>query len=168
MDPRVLQVRALPDDSNKSGMLDLCRHRFIGVVGRVEHVSLDLGSEPLRLDVIQGTILKGPAAIEVAIALGAQHEVFLQLLTLQRLHGFLHGRVTRSPQDRRLPRWILALRVLDAKAEGASLRDIARGILVTNDWPGAGEWVKSSARRLVGLAEALFHAGPAGVLAGNI
>jgi hypothetical protein len=56
------------------------------------------------------------------------------------------------PGDLRLGRLILALRVLDARAEGASLRDIGLALAgPAADWPGAGSaGLPASALRAIG------------------
>ncbi|WP_066961510.1 DNA -binding domain-containing protein [Rhizorhabdus dicambivorans] len=126
-----------------------------------QHVRLD-GAEPLRLDVVAGSILDGPVRLEPALCL--DRDVERQILAIRRLRALLAGDPLPVEPDPRLPRLVLALRVLDARREGASLRAIGTVLLDNSDWPGEGEWMKSAVRRLVALAGALQKAGPRGVL----
>jgi hypothetical protein len=159
-------VRANNRQSRNHVGLDVRKHRcFILIDGEREHVYIDLEGDPLRLDVIEGSVLQGPATIEAVVDIGEKLQP--QITTLQRVDRLLRGLDTPSLDDRRLPRLVLALRALDAKIQGASLRTIARDILRTDDWPGDGECVKSSARRLIGLGQAMARADPTVILSGR-
>lgn len=114
------------------------------------------------MDIIEGSVFRGEVLIEPVLDL--QHELEPQISTVRRLDLLLRGLSWDRPNDTRLMRLVLALRVLDARAAGISLRGIATGILGARDWPGDGDCEKSRARRIVELAEALRHAGPGGVL----
>jgi hypothetical protein len=67
----------------------------------------------------------------------------------------------------RLHRVVLALRVIDALSEGATLRNIGDAFVRAGDWPGRGESTKSAARRLAGFARGLWSGGPAAILSGT-
>jgi hypothetical protein len=112
--------------------------------------------------VVAGSILDGPVRLEPALRL--DHDVERQFLTVRRLHALLAGVTLPIIPDPRLPRLVLALRTLDARNDGASLREIGTVLLGNADWPGDGEWMKSAVRRLVALASALEKTGPRGVL----
>jgi hypothetical protein len=119
----------------------------------------------LRLDVIGGTVLTGPVLLEPSLPLERLNG---QLGEIRKLHAILKNFSPSSENDPRLSRLAQALQALDARAQGASLRDLAVDILRVNDWPGDGECVKSRARRLVALAKNLQLAGPRGVLAREV
>lgn len=91
-----------------------------------------------------------------------------QIAGIRTLDAMLRNVPPPRESDPRLPRLVLALRALDARAEGASLRQLAFGIFGAQDWPGDGENNKSRARRLVKLSERLLRAAPYGVLARSI
>jgi hypothetical protein len=58
----------------------------------------------------------------------------------------------------------MALRAHDARADGASLREMATELLAPGEWPGPGECRKSAMRRLVAMGEKLVRQGPLPVL----
>jgi hypothetical protein len=118
----------------------------------------------LRLDLIEGAILRGPMTIEPAIDL--RRAVDPQLASLRRLETLMRGDDLEN-RDQRLVRLVEALRVADAIATGASLRDIGLGAF-GYDWPGDGEHLKSRVRRRVELAVELMRASPHDVLTGGI
>lgn len=115
----------------------------------------------LRLDVISGTLLAGPVILELGLTLD---QVERQITEVRKLSALVQNVPPRGQIDPRMNRLVLALRALDARTEGASLRDIANGIFSVAEWPGEAENVKSRVRRLVSLAQKLRRAGPRGVL----
>lgn len=127
-----------------------------------QHVRLDGIPEPLRLDVVAGSILDGPVRLEPALCF--DRDVECQILALRRLYRLLGGAPIPFAPDMRMPRLVLALRALDARKEGASLREIGTVLFEDTDWPGDGEWMKSAVRRIVALARTLEQAGPSGVM----
>lgn len=169
----VLTVVARPAPVGCAGfnLTDWAGRAAVVECGGREHVMLRHGGGLLRLDVLAGTVLGGPAALSLCLAGPADLEMKLPMLrTLCAVYA-LGPNARRYEPDRHIDRLITALRVLDARADGASLRDIAvglRGPHVLADWPGDGESIKSWVRRLVALSEALREAGPRGVLAGAI
>src|SRR3546814_11710047 len=64
----------------------------------------------------------------------------------------------------RMVRSAMALRARDARAVGASLRDIGTELLGGGEWPGPGEYRKSAIRRLVSMGERLVMQGPLPIL----
>jgi hypothetical protein len=130
-----------------------------------EHVLIRCGDCSLRLDVVEGSVLAGPAMLEPSVALDKLNP---QIVAVRRLEALLRDVHAPHESDPRLPRLVLALRALDGLAEGASLRELAFGIFGERDWPGDGEHVKSRVRRLAKLSKDLMRAGPAGVLAGRV
>nr|NUR36575.1 DUF2285 domain-containing protein [Sphingomonas sp.] len=119
----------------------------------------------LRLDIVGGTVLAGPIVLEPFVAL---ENLESQIVAIRRLDALLRNVPPRRENDARLPRLVFALRALDGRADGASLRDLAIGIFGALEWPGDGDNVKSRVRRLVNLAEKLRRAGPRGVLAREV
>lgn len=84
-----------------------------------------------------------------------------QIAEFRRLVAFARGRpFAERARTRRLDRIVLALRVIDALGEGASLRTIGEAFVRAGDWPGRGESTKSAARRLRTAALAIWNAGP--------
>ncbi len=125
------------------------------VIGGVHHgVRVDIASsvEPLPLD-----RLIFPFTVAVAPR---------QLAEFRRLVGLTRGQPLAAVTPPRLYRVVLALRVIDALGEGASLRTIGEAFVRAGDWPGRGESTKSAARRLVDFAHRLWTGGPAAILSG--
>ncbi len=92
-----------------------------------EHLVLSDGYHRIRVDIIEGSLLAGEAIRLHYILPGLAH-LDIRLFTLRRLLGFWrHRRFLRAlfPPSPDLPRRIEALRVGDARAAGASYRDIA-------------------------------------------
>ncbi len=125
----------------------------------MEHVAFN--SHPsLRLDVISGSVLNGPTSLSPLIDLS--REVEPQLRSVRHLDAMQRGQVITKP-DPRLEKMVLALRVLDARSAGASLREIGLKILGGSFWPGEGEYLKSKTRRFVQMGYILREGGPAGI-----
>jgi hypothetical protein len=174
-DPDVLTVIAHPVSSHDSGfnLKEFGNRAAIVATGEKEQVALRGGGGILRLDVVAGTLRDGP--VRLFHRLARQNELESKMPRLRQLAALVEFGALAPwiiPTDPRLDRLILALRVLDARAAGASLRQIAIGLLCGRassvDWPGDGDSTKSWVRRLVALSEALSLAGPRGVLAYSI
>jgi hypothetical protein len=163
LDPNVIRARAYPceTDTPHGLLVDRYEHH-VAISPIAEHVLLRSANSSLRLDIVSGTLLAGPVLLEPSVDLEQLH---WQLSAIQKLDALLRHVPLSREQDPRLPRLVLALRALDGRADGASLRDLASGIFGLTDWPGDGENVKSRARRLAKLAEKLGREGPRGVLA---
>ncbi len=119
------------------------------VIGGVHHgVRIDIASsvEPLPLD-----RLIFPFTVAVAPR---------QLAEFRRLVGLARGQPLAAVTPLRLQRNVLALRVIDALGEGATLRTIGEAFVRASDWPGRGESTKSAARRLAYLARQFWAGGP--------
>ena len=163
MDPRVLVVRAFAPGNGLASVIDLGglrTHLVRAATG--EHVRIAMGTATLRLDVVEGTLMGGPASIAPTVTLGTR--LGYQIQAIRQLDALLAGRPIFCERDRRLAVLVGALRAADALSAGASLREIGLDLLGGDSWPGEGEHLKSRARRLVALARALTSAGPAGVL----
>lgn len=133
-------------------------------------MAIAIAGRHLRLDVTEGTLFDGPILPHFHISGMAELSPKLDALNvLLRLSGGLDPAQAPVARDPRLPRLVEALRVRDALAEGASLREIGRVIQPgCDDWPGDGEHMKSRARRFVALARKLERLGPKGVLARTV
>jgi hypothetical protein len=120
------------------------------------------GWHHIRLDVAEGSLADGrPVLLRYRIHGVASLEP--KLLPLRRLYDLCrHRRFALSlyPRDRRVDRWILALRVHDAIMAGASQREIA-AVLFGADATGArqSDSLRSRVRRLSREAKALALGG---------
>lgn len=171
VDPQVLIVRAEPHKGSSADLFDLAAFRpraAVALGASVEHVVITDRGWRLRLDVIAGTVRDGPVQLHHQLVGAAKLEP--KIAALRQLVAFcrtVRAAPWRARADPRLPRLIQALRVIDARADGAGLQDIAMGLFgdrAADDWPGPGESVKSRVRRLVALARLLQAAGPRAIL----
>lgn len=173
-DPNVLPIVAEP--AKRGAGFDLSkfgsRAAVVASEGR-EHVAIRGDEGFLRLDVMSGSLRTGPALLSHRISRTADLDAHMP--TLHQLAAYCEWGASAPwilPADPRLERLILALRVLDARQEGTSLRDVATGLQgageARTDWPGENDSTKSWIRRLVAVADALWRLGPRGILAGKI
>ncbi|WP_448659181.1 DNA -binding domain-containing protein [Sphingomonas sp. CJ99] len=165
LDSTVLPLAALPMSASIGLGFDLAAWPGRAAISRgpdAEHVRLDDDAGTIRMDLVTGTLLGGPvrlvldpAALRTAAPIAGP---------LGRLLGTncipipsTSVRLTRQQHRRQ----VQALQVHDARALGASIRDI--GILlfgedrVQADW--ASEALKSNCRRLIALAKAMATGG---------
>ena len=161
-DPRVLAVRASP-----SGGRDQRSFAMIREAGRVvrgsagEHVLVERGGAVFRLDVIEGTVLAGPVSLRFDLPDDCRLEERLAVI-----RAFV-GRPAVTRHHLQFAGRLQALHAADARAAGASLREIADGLFGHGDWPGDGEHRKSLVRRMIATGERMVRAGPRAVLAGH-
>lgn len=130
-----------------------------------EHVVLSDGWRRIRLDLAAGS-LAGEGLVLLHFSLEGLSSAAGKLLPLKRFIDLCrHRRFGRSlfPEDRRIARWILLLRVRDALAAGASHREIATALYgaqrVGRDWSGPSDSLRSRVRRLVRDARAMEQGG---------
>lgn len=128
--------------------------------GSGEHLAIDRGGVPLRLDVIEGTATAGPVFLHYDLPDDDRLEV--RIAVIRAIAG-IRPVPCRHPQ---LASRLHALQALDARAAGASLRDVANHVLGPGDWPGDGEHRKSLVRRMIAAGERMVRAGPRAVLQG--
>lgn len=166
-DPSVLRVLAIgPREAGIRFDLRDCRLPTALVRGAdCEHVLVGRGGAAVRLDVVCGSLLDGPVALVHDLASAGEPAI-------AALRRFLHFSRTgelpayRPPLSQRVRRQAIALRVADARALGASIRDI--GIMlygadrVSDEW--SDEALKSQCRRLIALARAMTRGGYRGLL----
>lgn len=128
-----------------------------------EHVRFIVHGEVFRLDVVSGTIMSGP--VRLTYLLAQDGRLARQMDTIRRLEQGLSGIEPGQVEGTaRIIRSAIALRARDARASGASLRDIATKLLGAGEWPGPGEYRKSAIRRLVSMGERLVRQGPLPIL----
>ncbi len=119
-----------------------------------EHLLISDGVRMLRLDILAGTLDRGPAVLTYRLAGLAAAEK--PLLTLRRFLSFVRaGRFSRSlhPRDPRARRQVLMLRAWDALQDGADQRQIAAvllsGAALEPRWRNLAPSLRSQAQRLV-------------------
>lgn len=128
-----------------------------------EHVHLIVHGEIFRLDVVSGTVLAGP--VHLTYQLVRDERLGRQIDTIRRLEQAFAGTGPGQIEGTsRIARSTMALRAYDARADGASLREIATLLLGPGEWPGPGEYRKSAIRRLVRMGERLVRQGPLPIL----
>lgn len=164
IDPRVLSVRArlrgqhdreLPFDPRHPAIRILCGNGC-------DHVLIQNGGHAIRIDIVEGTLGAAPFFLDAII--GVVPHIDVPLRTALLLRDFLAGRLTPCRRHDRCARLLPALHAWDAHGAGASLRDVADLLLGPGDWPGAGEYRKSRARRLLAQGQRMIAAGPATIL----
>lgn len=132
VDPFVLGVEAGPPDGDDH--FDLERLAPISTLltaadGR-EHLLISDGMRAIRIDVLGGSIARGP--VRLSYRLSGLSSAERPLLTLRRLLALWRsGGFCRSlhPREARAKRWVLVLRAGDALAAGARQREIAAELL---------------------------------------
>lgn len=162
-DPSVLRARparGAPPPTDAAPSFATCLAvagdgRLHAVIGGIHHgIRIDLASSvevpPINRLIFPFTVAVAPR----------------QLVEFRRLVRLARGQPLAATTPPRLCRAVLALRVIDALGEGASLRTIGEAFVRADDWPGRGESTKSAARRLVGFAHRLWSGGPATILSG--
>lgn len=128
-----------------------------------EHVRFIAHGEIFRLDVVSGTVMSGP--VHLTYLLAQDGRLAQQMDTIRRLEHRLAGTEPSAVERAsRVIRSATALRARDARADGASLREIATELLEGGEWPGPGEYRKSAIRRLVAMGESLVRQGPLPIL----
>lgn len=164
--PAVLRVRAsaggpAPDRLDLEPLAPLAR--LVGTADGREHLLLSDGLRAVRVDILEGTLARGPARLFYLLSgFAAAQE---PLLTLRRLIALRQsGRFSRTlhAPEPRARRWVLMLRARDALAAGAAQRDIA-ALLGTGAaeprWRSSSPSLRSRAQRLVRAARAMGRGG---------
>lgn len=136
----------------------------------IEHAVLSDGWQHIRLDLEAGT-LTGEMPVILDYRLRGFAAAMTKILPLRRLLELVRcRRFARSlfPEDRRIDRWLLLLRVHDALADGASQREIACALFgaerVQAEWSGASDSMRSRTRRLVRDARQMAQGGYRGIM----
>lgn len=169
LDAAVVPVRADPVAPGHPDAFELARVAACALLARGpdgrEYLALSDGRRRLRLDVVGGTLLgRGPVRLEFELAGFSQLDA--QLLTVRRLLGLWgKGRFLRTlfPPLTGLSHRIEALRVADARAGGASHRDIAIALYgaprVRADWSSHSDYLLSRIRRRIAEARRMEQGG---------
>jgi hypothetical protein len=137
-----------------------------------ERLLLSDGAHSIRLDLLSGTLLEGPALLRYRIAglVGTAGPLLAlrQLLTLSSTGSF--SRHLHRP-ERRAARWVLVLRAFDAMSAGADQRTIAEALLDRRAglarWRIAEPSLRSRAQRLVREARRMASGGHRDLLRGS-
>lgn len=137
-----------------------------------EHLLISDGLRAIRIDVLEGSIARGPSELRYRLAGLASAEQ--PLLTLRRLIALWRtGRFCRSLHraEPRAGRWLLMLRAHDALGAGAGQREIAATLLGAEAgeprWRTHSPSVRSRVQRLVRLARAMEAGGFWSLLSGH-
>lgn len=160
-DPHVVAARAFPIRRGGGRAIDLAPET-VRVVREEsgERLVIDRGGVPLRLDVIEHTATAGPVFLHYDLP--DDHRLQVRIAVILAIAG-TKPIPCRHPQ---LANRLQSLQALDARAAGASLREIADHVLGRGDWPGDGEHRKSLVRRMIAAGERMVRAGPRAVLQG--
>jgi hypothetical protein len=127
-----------------------------------EHVLIDRDGAPFRLDIIEGTVLEGPVSLHFDLPDDYRLEEKLAVI-----RAFV-GKRDVTHHNLQLAGRLRALHAADARALGASLKEIAELILGPGDWPGDGEYRKSLIRRMISSAEQMHREGHVAVLSSSL
>jgi hypothetical protein len=165
--PAVLRVTACSAGEGDPAPFDLSRwvdHAALVVGhGGCQHLALYGRSRMLRLDVVSGSLLSGPVQLHYPLSCGSASDMMIE--TLKRLQLLCRtGDFGSLPIDRPPSRRAIeALRVHDALAEGASIRDIGVMLFgaarIGQEWHAPGEALKSCCRRLIAHARCMASGG---------
>lgn len=172
MDPTVLVAEAVPTRS--SDHFDVRSFGPIAsllVQGTCEHLALSDGLRRIRIDIVTGSLRRGPVSLRFQIpdddALGIHIRVLRQFRAL-RADG--HFAASLHPPEPRATRWIAQLRVHDAVTADVSEREIAAvlfGEEALRFWREGGDPVRSAVRRLVRAAHHTVDGGYLKLLDGH-
>ena len=167
-DASVLQVKATAAPARDVDAFDLAKLSSFATLAvgpdKAEHLVLSDGYRRIRIDVSDGTLRAGP--VHLRYDLQGFVGVDARILTLRRLLA-LHrlGRFARSlhPPEHLAPRWLSALRAVDAIAAGTSQREIAailygqKSAVVSNE--SGSEFLRLRVQRLVRIGRHLVSGG---------
>lgn len=167
-DPGTLRVVARPIERGHPDAIDpAALEPWLTVVRDIhgQHAVLSDGWHHIRLDVERGSLDAGkPVVLDYRLEGIASAEP--RILPLRRLIDLCRKRrfsASLYPPDRRVDRWILALRVHDAVLVGASRREIARvlfgGAVERGEGDRRSDSIRSRVRRLVTDARRLAGGG---------
>jgi len=168
IDPGALEVEAYPAAAGDIDAFDpVGLERWLSLVpgerGQ-EHAVLSDGLRRIRLDVIAGSLTRGPVLLHYRLAGTASLRP--RMLPLRRLLALCtHRRFVQSlfPPDPRVERWIETLRVHDAVADGASISEIVEVLFgterVRQDEARGSDSLKSRVRRMARDARSLAAGG---------
>jgi hypothetical protein len=165
LDPGVLRVDAILTSADNPERVDpvMLKRWITAVTDRAgaEQAVLSDGRKHIRLEIDSGT-LRGTRPVLLRYRLAGIVKVKPAVLTLSRfLDLYRHRRfsATLFPRDRRIPRWIQLLRIHDARAAGASQREIAEVLFgsdeVAKAWRGKSDAMRAHVRRMIKDAQTM-------------
>ncbi len=162
----ILPVEAVPADrASPANVFDLLSvpHQITILRSRDgEHVLICDGPHSLRLDVVSGSLLKGP--VQLAYCLSGFSGVDAKVATLRRFLAL--ERLGRLPStlfsaNRKANRWSMILQAHDGLQAGASQREIATALFgkerVDADWEAG--YLRTRIQRLVRSADKMIRGG---------
>lgn len=164
----VIVAETAPAERHSRNSLDFARLGVAATIahasGGSEHVVLTDGYRRIRLDIVTGTVTRGPVDLTCRFAPSGRIEPKLsalrRLTSLLRTGIFLPG--LHRPEAL-ASRWIASLRASDAKTAGASERDIAGELLgdrwAGTDWRGDSDSSRLRVQRLVRAGRTLIGGG---------
>lgn len=168
-DPYVLAAKARPSSGAGGFDVSAMACATVLVTSDAEHWLFADGTSQLRLDVVQGTLRRGP--VRLTIQLGLPVEV--PLAAVQRRVAAL-GRKALAPglfpAERKAVRWAQVLRVHDALVEAAPQRaiaDVLFGIGEVERWRVTAPSWRRRVQRLVDAARRAAAADPCDWLRGR-
>ena len=137
-----------------------------------ERLLLSNGRRSIRVDILSGTLRRGPVLLRYRLSgLGCAEpplQVLRQLLFLSRAGEFSNS---LHPKESRADRWVLLLRTHDALSAGAGQRAIASLLLDQSAseprWRIAAPSLRSRVQRLVRDARSMASGGYRALLAGT-
>lgn len=161
-DGTVAVLSAKPASADDPAAMDLAGFDLPILVARTadgdQHVLISDGLRRLRLAVVEGDVLAGPAVFRFHLpALGGGQGALDNLRRLMTLRdtGRLGGTGDRPLS--KASRWLQILRVHDARQAGATHRDIALSLFgetrVREDWGAGSDYMRMRVQRLVRAAE---------------
>ena len=171
LDPGAIEAIAAPASPGDVDVVDPVRlRRWLTLVAgdAGEHAVLSDGWHRIRIDVAGGSLaVDAPVTLHYKLS-GVVH-ASRKLLPLHRLiHIVRYGVFARGlfPLDTRMPRQLLILRVHDARAAGASHRQIVDTLFPGGD-AGCADSLRSRVRRLAREARRMASGGWRSLLRGK-
>ena len=175
-DPYVLSAHADLLAGHNCDLFDIrglgeIAHLHLGANGQ-EHWLFTDGWRAIRLDILRGSLLAGPALLHYRLS--GLEAARPQVAALGRLIALSRTRRISStlfPRERRARRWLLILRTHDALAAGATQRDIAETLLGMTSgprWRVTEPGYRRRAQRLVEAARRMARADPILWLRGEV
>ncbi|KEQ51829.1 DUF2285 domain-containing protein [Sphingobium chlorophenolicum] len=131
-----------------------------------EYVVLTDGRRHIRLDILAGTLLRAHGPVLLRYDMWGARTAFLRMRTLERFLDLVRTgrfRAPLYPGDPAVGRGVELLRVHDARASGATQRDIGEALFgaeaVKRGWDGRTDHIRQRVRRLVKSARAMAEGG---------
>lgn len=137
---------------------------LITAAGRREHLLISDGLRTIRLDVLSGSLMRGPVRLQYRLSgFGSVERPLLTLRRLLALWRTSRFSVGLHRVEARAGRFVLMLRASDALASGARQREIAAELLSAEAgdarWRVGAPTVRSRVQRLVRNARAMAAGG---------